>query len=150
MYPYREQWVHEWTLRFFTAQNVHLSTNLRKAHDTELTSKADALQIIGCIPRSPSPEPSIKLPPRETGRQSAVPKPDPTPDSSRDRRISALEVKIARLERSLKVEPEAVASASGSANTRGVKREYDDDEVVCERKRNRPSGSIETVDLTED
>lgn len=152
--------------------------NLHKAHDKELTSSADALQIIGCIPRSPSPGLAIELPPRETGRQSAVPKPDPTPDpSERDRRISALKVtastifkryprdsniehttsltlchqaQLALLERSPKVKPELVASASGTASTRGVKREYDGVEVVSERKRNRPSGPIETVDLTDD
>ncbi|KAL9639196.1 MAG: hypothetical protein Q9164_001089 [Protoblastenia rupestris] len=81
-----------------------------------------SLQSLGCIARSPTPEPELR------------------------EEVKKLRARLALLERS----NNTIVKAETSVTT-GVKRERDDREDEGARKRGRPSGGpIETVDLTGD
>ncbi|CAF9915506.1 MAG: hypothetical protein ALECFALPRED_010231 [Alectoria fallacina] len=90
------------------------------------------LQTLGCIPRTPSPEPEIATP------ISAV--------TSREQKVRDLRAQLALLEGAGNVKSES----SGSSSRATVKREPEDTENAGFRKRSRHSGPIETIDLTGD
>ncbi|KAM0796727.1 hypothetical protein BDR22DRAFT_500816 [Usnea florida] len=90
----------------------------------------NTLQMLGCIPRTPSPEPQI------TRLIS--------PATNREQRIRDLRAQLALLE------GDGNVKAEGSGSRATVKREMEDTENTGSRKRPRKSGAIETIDLTDD
>lgn len=88
------------------------------------------LQMLGCIPRTPSPE-------HETAATiSDV--------ASREQKVRELRAQLALLEGAGNVK------AEGSVSRATVKRELEDTENAGSRKRSRNSRPIETIDLTDD
>ncbi|KAI4175437.1 MAG: hypothetical protein LQ343_001636 [Gyalolechia ehrenbergii] len=97
--------------------------------------------MIGCIPRSPSPV----LVHRSTEAPNA------SNDSSVQVELRMLRARLAKLEgRTDTTAPESSIKAEQSSVSSTVKRERDNNENEPLRKRSRPSGPIETVDLTDD
>lgn len=90
------------------------------------------LQMLGCIPRTPSPEPETATP--------------TSPVTSREQKVRDLRAQLALLEGAGNVKAEGVGSGSRAT----IKRELEDTENAGSRKRPRNSGKIETIDLTDD
>lgn len=86
--------------------------------------------MLGCIPRTPSPEP-------ETARSIS-------PVTSREQKVRELRAQLALLEGAGNVKGE------GSGSRATVKRELEDTENSGSRKRSRKSGPIEIIDITGD
>ncbi|MCJ1286544.1 hypothetical protein MMC26_005890 [Xylographa opegraphella] len=108
------------------------------------------LQMLGCIPRTPSPGTSLEPTTRsEQGFSSARGTPAVTTDS--DQEIRNLRARLAILEQNRNIKSEPLHPCGDSSTpARRVKREGTDIEIVWERKRPRKSGPIEVVDLTDD
>ena len=119
--------------------------------------RPEALQILGCIPRTPSPDPE------EQAQEVAA------------LRVSHLifhvvrypillyyQARLARLERNLRLKPEPHKPSEASpttftSNAVRLKREHqgsvdddDDDPEIVATKRARGAGTIEVVDLLDD
>ncbi|KAF6237271.1 hypothetical protein HO173_004740 [Letharia columbiana] len=90
-----------------------------------------ALQMMGCIPRSPSPE-------------SQSPDDDATAPEHALREVRDLRARLALLERGLNVKSESSSAATG------VKREREEEGNEGSRQRRRTTVKIEHVDLTDD
>ncbi|KAL9075129.1 MAG: hypothetical protein Q9161_001815 [Pseudevernia consocians] len=119
-----------------------IDANSSDETDTEAGDRSDGEDIerqgyckycsmLGCIPRTPSPEP-----------ETATPN---SPVTSREQKVQNLRAQLALLEGTA---GNVKAECSGSRAT--VKRELEDTENAGSRKRSRKYGPIETIDLTGD
>ncbi|MCJ1400383.1 hypothetical protein MMC11_003588 [Xylographa trunciseda] len=108
------------------------------------------LQMLGCIPKTPSPEPSSKL----IGASEHVSPSDQYTSAianDPDREIRELRARLALLERKKKLKSESKdLYEEPHTFARGVKREHIDHPETWKAKRSRNSIAIETVDLTDD
>ncbi|KAI4282165.1 MAG: hypothetical protein L6R38_003145 [Xanthoria sp. 2 TBL-2021] len=128
-----------------TARQVEYTVSL-KAYATfilktflGLTYGTGTLQMLGCIPRSPSPAPLNRR------SEGAVVQPDDPQEELR-----ALRARVAELENRTSNTPQPVVKSEQHRSTSKVKREREDNENEVKQKRGRRSGPPEVVDLTAD
>ncbi|KAI4152961.1 MAG: hypothetical protein L6R39_001708 [Caloplaca ligustica] len=98
------------------------------------------LQLLGCIPRSPSP--------------ALVSGPTGTSDSAGNadlqEELTALRARLAELERQASGSSQTNIKSEQPRGSSAVKRERDDNEEKPQQKRRRQSRPVETIDLTDD
>ncbi|KAL8678194.1 MAG: hypothetical protein Q9186_005448 [Xanthomendoza sp. 1 TL-2023] len=99
------------------------------------------LQMLGCIPRSPSPEPILGS---RNGRATTA------ANTNVKEELRTLRARLAELENRASTTPQPNIKPEQRRSGSSVKREREDAENTVERKRNRKSGPVETVDLTSD
>ncbi|KAL8674353.1 MAG: hypothetical protein Q9168_001213 [Polycauliona sp. 1 TL-2023] len=97
------------------------------------------LQMLGCIPRSPSPVQQTT-----TLGDVAIKRGDPQDE------LRALRARVAELEKRTSSSPHPNVKSEQHRSTSQIKRERQDTENEVKRKRSRTSGPLEVVDLTAD
>ncbi|KAI4207363.1 MAG: hypothetical protein LQ346_000613 [Caloplaca aetnensis] len=96
--------------------------------------------MLGCIPRSPSPDPNIDLTTRS----------QPSSSVSVKEELTTLRARLAELERQANSTPEPTLKPESKRAISAIKREMGDKQNQRSAKRSRQSGPIETIDLTDD
>ncbi|KAL8811215.1 MAG: hypothetical protein Q9223_001068 [Gallowayella weberi] len=99
------------------------------------------LQMLGCIPRSPSPQPVLGS---QNGRATTA------ADTNVKEELRTLRARLAELENRGGTTPLSNIKSEQHRSASSVKREREDAEDAVERKRNKISGPVETIDLTGD
>ncbi|MCJ1434907.1 hypothetical protein MMC27_004277 [Xylographa pallens] len=108
------------------------------------------LQMLGCVPKTPSPERLLNVNASSEQEMSSVGNTSTIPTDP-DQEIRDLRARLALLEQSRSAKSEPLDTKGDSSNpARGVKREQVDIREIWEVKRPKASGPIETVDLTDD
>ena len=105
------------------------------------------LKMLGCIPRTPSPEPepnavTISDDAREARVRALLVSIIPSVPIGQD--SDSTQTELALLEGGVNLKREGLGVGSG------IKRELENSKNVPPRKRSRQSGAIETIDLTDD
>ncbi|KAL8699240.1 MAG: hypothetical protein Q9224_001501 [Gallowayella concinna] len=135
-----------------TVQAIPLRGTLgRKVVVNVLYRSKGTLQMLGCIPRSPSPEPILGS---RNGRATTAANTN-VKEELRTLRPAHDDdfypkARLAELENRASTTPQPNIKPEQRRSGSSVKREREDAENTVERKRNRKSGPVETVDLTSD
>ncbi|MCJ1226737.1 hypothetical protein MMC12_003390 [Toensbergia leucococca] len=104
---------------------------------------ASALRMLGCIPRSPSPESDAPVIVDRKEKPTSLANNSDT-DADLHQEVKALRERLSLLERDTNVKTEP------RSGQKRIKPEDDDLEIVEPPKRQRHSGPLETIDLTAD
>ncbi|MCJ1472894.1 hypothetical protein MMC13_001543 [Lambiella insularis] len=116
-----------------------------------LTDVAAVLQMLRCIPRTPSPDIiTIDAPPDLAHEIQKARVSINIYYSIPETSLIALKDHLALLERQANIKPESTDNKSSTSASSRIKRERNKDESPQSSKRHRPHGEIQTVDLTGD